>query len=60
MDGSAQGQAGVANRRGISNAFSTLTSPEKAPTEQVGQRGASFTAPPEIPEIQADPVPMRD
>jgi hypothetical protein len=60
MDGSAEGQAGVARCRGISNAFSALTSPEKAPTEPVGQRGASFAAPPKIPEIQADPVPMRD
>jgi hypothetical protein len=59
MDGSAQGQTGVANRRGISNASSTLTS-EQAPTEQVGYRGASTAAPPKIPEIQADPVPTRD
>jgi hypothetical protein len=55
MDGSPEGQAGVAIRRGISKAFSTLTPQEKAPTGSVGCCGGSITALHQIPEIQADP-----
>ncbi len=43
----------------ISNAFS-LEPREKAPAEPAGCSGADFSALHKIPEIQADPVPMRD